>query len=461
MRTTGGIFLFLPCVLFAAAREPKPCPTPVEYPYTSLDLKYSSRQKFSHKEKVYYRCAEDFTPSRGVPIVQCVDGAWTKLTLKCDKRSCGNAGDLLKGYFNYEGSSFIGERVQAVCNEGYTLKGPEYRICKRSGWTGGFPTCEVAQVTCSPPVVTNSVSSRDVSVYQLGESVNITCSQGFQLDGAQRITCGQDGQWQPKPPRCQTRLPDKEADGCGVPDNKNSNAKLAEKYITKTSFSSGERVHYVCDIGYNMAGGSRYRRCSKGKWSPLRLKCELQSCGSAGEIIHGQFEYTGAEFGDIATAVCDDGYNLVGRAQRHCMSGGWDGRIPVCEAAVCEAPPPVENADITSPWEEVYTYRTVISYQCQKGVLIGQKDIWCTESGAWSHPPPTCKEITCPPLNVPNASWTNSLKAVYHPRDFLSIQCSPGYMMYGPNTLTCGVDGRWLPFFPECKRRSRYSSRRG
>lgn len=30
-------------------------------------------------------------------------------------------------------------------------------------------------------------------------------------------------------------------------------------------------------------------------------------CGSAGEITNGQFAYTGVEFGDTATAVCDEG----------------------------------------------------------------------------------------------------------------------------------------------------------
>lgn len=30
-------------------------------------------------------------------------------------------------------------------------------------------------------------------------------------------------------------------------------------------------------------------------------------CGSAGEILYGQYIYTGVEFGDKATAVCDDG----------------------------------------------------------------------------------------------------------------------------------------------------------
>lgn len=31
-------------------------------------------------------------------------------------------------------------------------------------------------------------------------------------------------------------------------------------------------------------------------------------CGSAGEITNGEFVYTGVQFGDIATAVCDEGW---------------------------------------------------------------------------------------------------------------------------------------------------------
>ncbi len=32
-----------------------------------------------------------------------------------------------------------------------------------------------------------------------------------------------------------------------------------------------------------------------------------KKCGSAGEIFYGQFEYTGVSFGDLATAVCQEG----------------------------------------------------------------------------------------------------------------------------------------------------------
>ncbi|XP_074537345.1 complement receptor type 1-like isoform X3 [Halichoeres trimaculatus] len=466
MNIEGG-FLLLSFLLLTSAQEPQTCSAPAEYPHTRLDPKYSSRQKFSHGEKVYYSCAEDFTPYRGVPKIQCVHGQWTRLTLKCEKRACGNAGDLLNGILFYEGNSYIGDRVFAVCNKGYILKGLDYMICKKSGWTGDFPTCEEEVPTCSSPAVVNSVSSsKGVSMHQLGQSLNFTCKPGFQLNGAQRITCGLGGRWQPEPPRCQpppekTQLPDKEAGGCGVPEiTRNSKANLADKYITKTSFSSGDRVQYVCDVGYIPAGGSRYRRCNQGKWSPLRLKCERRSCGSAGEILNGQFEYTGVEFGDTATAVCDVGHHLVGKAERHCMSRGWDGRIPDCEAVTCEAPPPVKNAYIVSPEEETYLYRRVIRYQCRVGVLTGKREIWCTESGEWSDPPPTCKEIMCPPPNVPNASWTRAYKEMYHPGDTLYISCDSGYVKSGPNSLTCGADGKWLPFPPECKRSSQ-NYRRG
>lgn len=58
---------------------------------------------------------------------------------------------------------------------------------------------------------------------------------------------------------------------------KNSNANLADKYITMTSFASGDGVHYMCDVGYIHAGGSRYRTCKDGKWTPLYMKCERKN----------------------------------------------------------------------------------------------------------------------------------------------------------------------------------------
>lgn len=63
--------------------------------------------------------------------------------------------------------------------------------------------CSEGEATCPAPEVANSVSSLgEVSVYQVGDVVTVSCIQGFQLDGAEQIICGSSGQWQPQLPQC-------------------------------------------------------------------------------------------------------------------------------------------------------------------------------------------------------------------------------------------------------------------
>ncbi|XP_034066887.1 complement receptor type 1 isoform X1 [Gymnodraco acuticeps] len=456
MRNIGLNILLLSFALGVSAQLPKQCSAPPEYQHARLVNKYSGLQKFLSGEKVYYECAEDFTPSEGSRAAQCVAGGWSKLTLKCEKKSCGNAGDLPHGEFQYEGNSFIGEKAYAVCNEGYSLKGLDYIICKKSGWTSDIPYCEEGEATCPPPAVARHLvsSAGAVSVHRVGVSVTFTCSHGFQLDGAQSIRCGAGGLWQPPPPRCRpapnkTLSPNEGTGRCRVPVN-NDNTNLADRYIRKTLFASGDKVYYVCDVGYVQAGGSRHRMCIEGQWTPLKLKCQRKSCGSAGEIMNGEFTYTGLEFGDKATAVCEEGYRLVGKATRNCLSKGWDARVPACEAVVCEEPSTVTNAEMRGRHEPPYTYRTVISYHCRAGTLIGQRNIWCTKDGTWSNAPPECREVSCPSPNVANAYWMRAQNKQFQERDILSIECEWGYTMSGPSSITCGHDGRWSPGLPKC-----------
>ncbi|KAM4737567.1 membrane cofactor protein-like [Anableps anableps] len=462
MRTVAGTIVILSFAFLATAQVAQECAAPPEYPHTRLEHKFTSRQKFSSGEKVYYRCADDFTPSKGSRAVECRNGMWNRLTLKCEKISCGNAGNLPNGHFHYEGQTYVGEKVYAECNKGYILKGMSYMICKRSGWTGEFPSCEEKEIICSSPVVNNSVEKgREVSVYHIGDTMNITCNTGFQMDGEQQITCGPNGQWQPKLPQC-VPSPDKTQVSSSRPSGRcdppltvsSSNANLADKYITMTSFSSGDKVYYSCNVGYTPASGSRIRKCDNGKWTPLKLKCEPTLCGHAGDISNGQFVYTGVEFGDTATAVCDEGFKMVGQATRHCMSDGWDGRLPVCEAVECEEPTET-NAERRNFQEPPYIYRNVIHYRCQVGSLVGSREIWCTENGTWSSSPPQCKVITCPSPNVPNAYWINFHKKTYHPMEMISLfKCKVGYVLTGPRHITCGREGKWLQRLPQCHPRN-------
>uniref|UniRef100_A0A667YDL2 Sushi domain-containing protein n=1 Tax=Myripristis murdjan TaxID=586833 RepID=A0A667YDL2_9TELE len=202
-------------------------------------------------------------------------------------------------------------------------------------------------------------------------------------------------------------------------------------------YSHGEKVYYDCEEGFTPLKGSRSVHCNNGKWTVLTLKCERKSCGSAGEVENGQFVYTGAEFGDTVTAVCNEGYLLVGRGTRTCTNDGWDGRVAVCEAVECEEPQQATNAVRIGTPAQSYMFRSVIGYRCPSGILTGQREIWCTKDGTWSAPPPVCKVRTCDTPNVPNAMWMWK-STPYQYRDIVSFECVRGHVMYGASTVVCG-----------------------
>ncbi|TNN73166.1 C4b-binding protein [Liparis tanakae] len=346
MTTVGWNLLVLSFASFASAQVSNECSAPPEYPNIRLLSKYTGVQKFSSGEKVQHNCAEGFAPHRGSRVAQCVGGTWTRLTLKCEKRSCGYVGDLLYGEFLYKGNSFIGEKVYARCKEGYTLRGLDYMICKKSGWAGDLPSCVVAEDTCSAPAVANSVNGTgDVSVHRVGDRVTVACRRGFLLAGARHIACGPGGLWQPPPPRCQP---------------------ASEK-----------------------KSGRRDRRCVEGQWTPMLLRCQRRLCGSAGEILNGLFTYTGVAFGDTATAVCSEGHRLVGRATRNCLTKGWDGRVPACEEITCAAPK-VANAYWTGG-HATYKDRDSVFIGCDAGFTrTGPSAVSCGRDGQWSPDLPKC-----------------------------------------------------------------------
>lgn len=441
MTTALRIILSLSCLLLASVAEERACSAPPEFPDAKL-VRYSG-------EKAIFKCADGYEPYNGRTFILCVDGQWSNLTLQCQKKLCGSAGELLNGFFKYEGDAVFGDKAYAMCEEGYKLNGPKYIVCESAGWSKESPTCEEGEVTCSHPKVANSQKRDGFLVYRMNDVINVTCSHGFQLVGAEQVTCGRDGQWQPQPPQC---VPTPEKTGrCGVPTHTgDSHAYLAHKYSSLKSFPSGSMVYYVCEVGYSHAGGRRYRRCIKGNWSPLQLRCRRKVCGSAGEISNGQFTYSGVEFGDTATAMCDEGFQLVGRATRNCMSKGWDGRVPVCEAVACGQPPEVAYAELNSYVEPPYQYRTVVQYRCLVGTRRRPAEIWCTQNGTWSSLP-QCEDVTCPSPNVPNAYWVASRTGRYQYRDSVYIQCNAHFTIVGQSTITCGSDGQWTPELPKCK----------
>lgn len=60
----------------------------------------------------------------------------------------------------------------------------------------------------------------------------------------------------------------------------------------------------------------------------------------------------------------------------------------------CSEPADITHGSHSGPAKVFFTPGTSVSYMCEPGFsLIGAATIYCTQSGAWSHPPPVCQGV--------------------------------------------------------------------
>ncbi|XP_067301650.1 complement receptor type 2 isoform X2 [Pseudorasbora parva] len=342
------------------------------------------------------------------------------------------------------------DTVTIICKEGFDLIGSSVVTCGADGQWLNLPECRPQVIHCSAPTVANGEIDGFRRQYKPKDKVDVQCHEGFDMSGPPQVTCGPDGQWQGLP-ECRPKRISATAQ-CG-PAPSYPYMDLRDWSSMLKEYPSGARIRYKCGVGYRRVRGSDSIRCQGGQWTKLLLQCERKRCGSAGEISYGRFEYTGVLFGHSAKAICQEGYELIGKQMLFCRDGGWDGRIPVCEPVHCPPPPEVKGAEMSEPTYDFVPYGRAVSYHCHTGALIGSRDIYCTKKGTWSAPPPECKDITCPHPHVSGGSGMRGFRAVYKFRNTVTITCRPGLRLIGESFVTCGPDGKWEPKLPECVQR--------
>ncbi|XP_034151708.1 complement decay-accelerating factor-like isoform X8 [Esox lucius] len=263
-----------------------------------------------------------------------------------------------------------------------------------------------------------------------------------------------------------------QAQDCSRPTG-GPNMVLSDSFINRDTFTNGEQVSFVCSTGFVSAGGSRSITCTDGVWSEVKMKCKIRSCGSPGEILNGHFEFPdGIEFGATVHTKCDVGYILVGSGVRTCMSQGWSGRVPICEAVMCGPPPDILNGGLVTPPGEEYKFGDVVVYTCQKEFTMnGTSSIRCSENGEFQPSPPTCISRTWDPAAAPPGfSAQNCSRPKGGPSLILSdsfiyqdtfthgasvyFVCSTGYVGAGGSRWITCTDGVWSEVKLKCKIRS-------
>ncbi|XP_053280632.1 uncharacterized protein LOC128442272 isoform X3 [Pleuronectes platessa] len=232
-----------------------------------------------------------------------------------------------------------------------------------------------------------------------------------------------------------------------------ANMSLKDSDILLDVFENGAVASFTCSAGYTSGGGSPSITCVDGSWSPVKLICEKKSCGSAGEVPHGNVDYSeGNEFGDQVVVTCDPGYNLVGKPVLRCGDKGWQGRLPICEAITCDPPQQIENGVYSPKKEDFYGISEVIQYSCQKPYsLRGAKSLTCSENGAFKPAPPECIIVNCEDPVVEFGKFLSGSRPPHLHLASVTFECITGYYMVGERTQTCDINGNWSPGLPTCK----------
>ncbi|XP_028437747.1 sushi, von Willebrand factor type A, EGF and pentraxin domain-containing protein 1-like [Perca flavescens] len=458
-------------------------------------------QTFPEGKKVTFACNVGYMTAGGFWSITCTAGAWTPLTLKCERWNCGNAGEVDNGNIDYPEGTQFGDKLVVTCNPGFhTVPKKGQILCGAKGWMDRLPECEV--VTCDKPTeVANAVFSPDKESYDHREVVQYRCQNDYTLNGSSSISCSEHGTFVPAPTCFLVQCEDPnianghQVDGSRPPHGYRST------------------VTYECISGHVMEGGRTLTCGIDSQWSPGLPTCQRRNCGSAGEVDNGNVDYPeGTQFGDKLVVTCNTGFYMVpkDKGQILCGAQGWMDRLPVCEVVTCDPPPEVVNG-VFSPVKESYDYREVVQYKCQNDyTLNGSSSISCLEHGTFGPAPtcvrkncgsagevengnveypegtqfgdklvvtcntgfymvpkdkgqilcgaqgwmdrlPECEVVRCEDPYIANGHQVDGSRPPHGYNSTVTYECKSGYVMEGGRTLICGIDSQWSPGLPTCQ----------
>nr|XP_048286934.1 complement factor H-like isoform X2 [Myodes glareolus] len=238
--------------------EKKSCPPPPQIPNARV---METTVKYWEGEKVSIICQDNYLIQDTEEMV-CRDGRWQSLPRCVAKIPCSQPPEIDHGSIKLPRSQERRNKAKSrsykhsttlsyVCDDGFRLAEDHGVTCHMGKWSAP-PRC-VGLPCGPPPSIHHGIVSHELDIYQHGEEVTYSCSEGFGTDGSAFIKCV-GGKWS-QPPACI------KTDCDSLP--RFENAVLIEK--EKKSYRSGEKVMFKCAPSYQM-DGSNIVTCVNRMW---------------------------------------------------------------------------------------------------------------------------------------------------------------------------------------------------
>ncbi|KAK2153589.1 hypothetical protein NP493_2290g00000, partial [Ridgeia piscesae] len=451
------------------------CPSPKQPFFTEVDVTASS---YVYKTTVTYSCLTGFDLIAGDTERTCLaNRRWSGVKPLCRIVSCGSLAPVAHALYDVPEETTYMTNITYDCEEGYKrgVGGDWTRTClENKQWSGTPPVC--LEIKCTnPPEVNNTLL--DVGGTRMNEYAHYACVDGFRLEGGSVTKrCNKEAKWEGNDPLCVEIV-------CGEPrqvdhtqmigTGRKLNAK--EVYRCRTGYEqasgnntavckesghwsdvtlicravtcgappqpvhtlvveSGEGISgtadYDCEKGYQLTSGTTRSSCTaQGLWTDVTIKCQPITCPVTVTTAHVVIvNQTGVQLDDTVTLACEPGYHHVsGSTMRTCLwTRDWSGASMTCEETMCNEPMPVLGAKVSYPSLSVHASAT---YRCSEGYRAAGGDFshTCQVDGTWSSQRPTCEEILCGEIRVPENSSLIVMSGGQTPGSRTTFRCVPGY----------------------------------
>uniref|UniRef100_UPI00398EE43F sushi, von Willebrand factor type A, EGF and pentraxin domain-containing protein 1 n=1 Tax=Pristiophorus japonicus TaxID=55135 RepID=UPI00398EE43F len=450
-----------------------------------------------------YTCTDGFV-ANGEPFLTChANGTWGLPAPKCVPVECPQPELIGNGIVDIQGLTYLSNAVY-TCKPGFRLIGNATVVCGEDGeWLGGRPICKPIECP-TPQEITSGRASFEKLYYQ--NTVTYVCNTGFRLEGQERLTCLEMGQWNAKVPVCK---PIK----CDPPQ------LIENGFVEGSDYSFGALIFYSCFPGFHLIGNPTHS-CEESSWSSAIPHCAPIDCGLPPHIDFGGYVVTqnqdgqdneglesyvrpgdqrtgsdtttnlltsdlgprkgipasvseqvpqqssnndkqiwnipsnmdllqASEFlcGTVIHYYCYSSYELVGSQVLECQEdGAWNGSAPACLLIECELPLNPENGYIRFSSNLL---GSAVQYGCNPGYeLVGSATRYCTSSSEWNTVPPICQLVSCgAPSQITNGSMKGSnytyMSVIFH-------ECSAGFLLVGATRRTCQDNKEWDGEVPRC-----------
>uniref|UniRef100_A0A2R8P9M0 p-selectin n=1 Tax=Callithrix jacchus TaxID=9483 RepID=A0A2R8P9M0_CALJA len=225
-----------------------------------------------------------------------------------------------------------------TCNEGLLLVGASVLECLATGnWSSVAPECQAipctpllspqnGTMTCVQPLGSSSYTS----------TCQFMCDEGFSLSGPERLDCTPLGHWTDSPPTCEgvasVSTPEVQCPALTTPGQ---GTMFCRHHLG--TFGLNTTCYFGCNAGFTLIGDSTLSCRPSGQWTAVTPACRAVKCSELQvntpivmncSSLWGNFSY-----GSICTFHCLEGQLLNGSAQTACQENGhWSTTVPTCQA---------------------------------------------------------------------------------------------------------------------------------